>query len=77
MSAGAEDEPPMEFQLAALSHFATSDQRRFGDFIRVLGLGGKNTFDYSLDPRLPQLGFAEDDYITFGGDVSFSHGRHA
>lgn len=62
-----EDSPPFEFQLGALSHLRTYDQMRFGEFVRILGLGGVITFDYSEDPRRAKLVGCQDDYITFEG----------
>jgi hypothetical protein len=66
--AGSEGDDPWSFQLAALTHFATRDQasNNHAAFVRALGLGGKNTFDWSLDPRYPKLGCMADDYTRFG-----------
>jgi hypothetical protein len=65
---GGGADAPFEFQLGALSHFATRDLNRHGDFVKVLGLGGANTLDYGADPRFAQLGFVNDDYVHFGGE---------
>ncbi|WIA17434.1 hypothetical protein OEZ85_014284 [Tetradesmus obliquus] len=59
---------PFPFQLAALSHFRTKDQMRYGELVRVLGLGGVVTFDYSQDPRKARLVGCDEDYVNFEGD---------
>lgn len=59
--------PPMSFQLGALPHFRTRDQARFGEFVRILGLGGVTSFDWSADPRRARLTSVNDDYVTFDG----------
>eukprot|EP00798_Chlamydomonas_sp_ICE-L_P022373 gene22373-29477_t len=63
-----EGSQPMQVQVAALASIATLDQTRHGDFIKVLGLGGGNTLDYTEDSRAPRLDASEDDYLYFGGD---------
>eukprot|EP00775_Hariotina_reticulata_P014500 gene14500-14625_t len=62
-----EGTPPFRFQLGALSHFKTRDQLRHGDFVRVLGLGGTQVFDWSEDPRRARLKGCYEDYVTFNG----------
>jgi hypothetical protein len=57
----------MSFQLGALPHFATEDQSRHGEFVRVLGLGGSLGFDWSADTRRPRLVGNNDDYLMFAG----------
>lgn len=59
---------PLRFQLAATPCFRTRDQNsvNHGPFVRALGLGGKESLDYSLDPRYARLGRFGDDYVQFG-----------
>jgi hypothetical protein len=41
---------------------------KHGDFVRVLGLGGVTTFDWSNDSRRPRLIGNDEDYVTFCGE---------
>ena len=61
------DGPPMLFQLGSLARFKTMDQRRCPDWVKILGLGGSRTFEYTDDPRYPQLGLFAQDYLNFAG----------
>lgn len=63
-----EGSAPMSFQLGALPHFATEDQSKHGEFVRVLGLGGSLGFDWSADTRRPRLVGNNNDYLMFAGD---------
>lgn len=40
---------------------------RYGELVRVLGLGGVVTFDYSQDPRKARLVGCDEDYVNFEG----------
>lgn len=57
----------MSFQLGALPHFATEDQSKHGEFVRVLGLGGSMGLDWSADTRRPRVVGNNDDYLMFAG----------
>jgi hypothetical protein len=37
--------------------------------VRVLGLGGVVTFDYSEDPRKARLVGCDEDYVNFEGEA--------
>ncbi|KAI8464401.1 MAG: hypothetical protein J3K34DRAFT_440717 [Monoraphidium minutum] len=65
---GTEADEPFRFQLAATPHFATRDQssNNHAPFVRALGLGAKNTFDYSTDPRQARLSYVDTDYLQYG-----------
>ena len=65
---GSAGSPPFSFQLAATPHFSTRDQASIGTapYVRALGLGAKNTLDYSVDPRAPRLSWVDNDYLRFG-----------
>jgi hypothetical protein len=41
---------------------------RYGELVRVLGLGGVVTFDYSEDPRKARLVGCDEDYVNFEGE---------
>ncbi|GFR40387.1 hypothetical protein Agub_g937 [Astrephomene gubernaculifera] len=65
------DEPgsaPMRFSLGSLARFVTLQQPDCGDWIKVLGLGGSQTFDYTEDPRYPRLDMCDDDFVHFRGE---------
>jgi hypothetical protein len=40
---------------------------RHGELVRVLGLGGVITFDYSEDARKARLVGCDEDYVNFEG----------
>lgn len=40
---------------------------RYGELVRVLGLGGVVTFDYSEDARKARLVGCDEDYVNFEG----------
>lgn len=62
------DGAPMLFQLGSLARFKTMDQRRCPEWVKILGLGGSRTFEYTADPRYPQLGLFAQDYLNFAGE---------
>ncbi|GAX76023.1 hypothetical protein CEUSTIGMA_g3466.t1 [Chlamydomonas eustigma] len=71
---------PMKFQVAHMLHIATKDMRTHGDFIRIRGLGGTNTIDYTFDDRTPMLGMCQEDYVYFMGqriDATFVNAAEA
>jgi hypothetical protein len=51
---------------AVASLFAAVDCR-YGELVRVLGLGGVVTFDYSEDARKARLVGCDEDYVNFEG----------
>ncbi|EFJ51658.1 hypothetical protein VOLCADRAFT_87325 [Volvox carteri f. nagariensis] len=65
---------PMRFNLASLARFVTLQQPQCSDWIKVLGLGGSQVFDYTIDPRHPELSLNEEDYLHYRGqpvDVTY------
>ncbi|KAG2490408.1 hypothetical protein HYH03_011208 [Edaphochlamys debaryana] len=58
---------PMSFNLASLARFVTGRQPEAGDWVKVLGLGGTQMFNYTEDPRYPELDLCEEDYVHFRG----------
>ncbi|GIL46370.1 hypothetical protein Vafri_3359 [Volvox africanus] len=58
---------PMRFNLASLARFVTLQQPLCGDWVKVLGLGGSQVFDYTSDPRYPALSLNEEDYLHYRG----------
>ncbi|GLC44197.1 hypothetical protein PLESTB_000752300 [Pleodorina starrii] len=66
--------PPMRFNLASLARFMTLQQPDCSDWVKVLGLGGSQMFDYTADPRYPALDLCEEDYLHYRGqpiDVTY------
>ncbi|GIL71420.1 hypothetical protein Vretimale_2714 [Volvox reticuliferus] len=59
--------PPMRFNLASLARFVTLQQPLCSDWVKVLGLGGSQVFDYTSDPRYPALSLNEEDYLHYRG----------
>lgn len=59
-------EEPFSFTTALRPHFACDDLSQRPEFVRILGLGGKWTYDYE-NPYHPKLGMEGDDYVYFAG----------
>ncbi|KXZ42990.1 hypothetical protein GPECTOR_108g185 [Gonium pectorale] len=59
----------MRFNLATLSRFVTMQQPQCSDWVKVLGLGGSQTFDYTDDPRYPKLDLCEEDFLHYRGQA--------
>ena len=59
-------EQPFSFTTALRPHFACDDLSQRPEFVRILGLGGKWTYDYE-NPYHPKLGMEGEDYVYFAG----------
>lgn len=57
----------MTFTTGMCSHMATEDLINKANFVKILGLGGKNFLNFARNPIQPTLGIEEEDYVTFGG----------
>ena len=57
---------PFSFTTALRPHFACDDLSQRPEFVRILGLGGKWTYDYE-NPYHPKLGMEGEDYVYFAG----------
>lgn len=59
------DDKDLVFTAGILPHFLTEDIRFHKKFVKVLGLNGKYTLDYALDPMKPRLAIEQDDFLFF------------
>ena len=50
--------------LACLTRFKTRGLFYFGDYVRILGLGGRHYIDYNIVPGRPYLRIWGEDYLT-------------
>lgn len=60
----------MEFLFATKPHFRVADLAQFPEFVRAVGLGGKNYLDYCDTPGRPRLRTEAEDYTYFGSKLS-------